>query len=536
MKSLEYEYKLLELDRQSNRLFDFVKATCDNKISGELDSDIASSVYKTDFKAATPRSSINSVNRSSFISSASYTTCDSTVSVSHNPSPDIIQMEQSGNNTSNTTAQGIAIVENSDISSAIVDIEPVEAKRCEIPQSKYLNLDLLLGDNRSITQYGKSIDEVLTIIQPHESQLQYRSSAIAFLKKHIRSTLFSNSFEIGVTELKCFLPDDSLKITAIISKSYLTNWHASLLDAFGYLSERGPILAEEEDPSFQLTHSMTNVNYSKHQPSSKSFSVHCTLDSVTIEVVANNRIDQCCIAFFEDLSLLIGQDNLFKRSLLLIRAWWLYETPSYVGCPIKHYLTDHAFIVMVSMIFNLYHSLIACPFQALGIFLAVFSEYDGTSKAISLQGFVSFDSNNIPILSPVESFHLVSESLLEKYRNVFIANQEMHDDLQAIEIGGVALPVVNLVDDGLVTTDPSMDTSMDAKMNTSIDNHSIISEQSNVSMEGRHLISLSLSPQFVPPEINDSAFERSGFNIVNPFDFSNMVVDSLGCLKRSKLE
>ena len=125
---------------------------------------------------------------------------------------------------------------------------------------------------------------------------------------------------------------------------------------------------------------------------------------------------------------------------MLIRAWWLYETPSYVGCPIKHYLSDHAFSLMVVAVFNLYHSLISCPFQALGIFLAMYSEYDGGTKAISLQGLVPFDPmTNQPALLPVRSHHLVNEGLLEKFRNLLFANQDMVDMLGKQELANERL-------------------------------------------------------------------------------------------------
>ena len=63
-----------------------------------------------------------------------------------------------------------------------------------------------------------------------------------------------------------------------------------------------------------------------------NYQVNCSLDAqLRVEIVVNVRTDLCMLAFVEEFSGLVGQDNLFKRSLLLIRAWWVYETASYVG-------------------------------------------------------------------------------------------------------------------------------------------------------------------------------------------------------------
>ena len=79
-----------------------------------------------------------------------------------------------------------------------------------------------------------------------------------------------------------------------------------------------------------------------------NYQVNCSLDAqLRVEIVVNARTDLCMLAFVEEFSGLVGQDNLFKRSLLLIRAWWVYETASYMGCPIKHYLSDFSLCIMV---------------------------------------------------------------------------------------------------------------------------------------------------------------------------------------------
>ena len=151
-----------------------------------------------------------------------------------------------------------------------------------------------------------------------------------------------------------------------------------------------------------------------------NYQVNCSLDAhLRVEIVVNARTDLCMLAFVEEFSGLVGQDNLFKRSLLLIRAWWVYETASYMGCPIKHYLSDFSLCIMVCAIFNQYHAQIGSPLQALCLFLTEYSGYDGSTHAITLQGIVSFVVDGTVFESCASESHLVSAQILDRFHGIF---------------------------------------------------------------------------------------------------------------------
>jgi hypothetical protein len=40
-------------------------------------------------------------------------------------------------------------------------------------------------------------------------------------------------------------------------------------------------------------------------------------------------------AIFEDISKVVGRENLFKRALVLVKAWCLYELPRYLKLPLN---------------------------------------------------------------------------------------------------------------------------------------------------------------------------------------------------------
>jgi hypothetical protein len=77
-------------------------------------------------------------------------------------------------------------------------------------------------------------------------------------------------------------------------------------------------------------HTLSNVTFSKHN---MGFKLVCLVDEcVEAEVVFNNRNDLCMLAFTDEVDALVGKNHLFKRSILLIRAWWFYETVRLCFC------------------------------------------------------------------------------------------------------------------------------------------------------------------------------------------------------------
>ena len=94
-----------------------------------------------------------------------------------------------------------------------------------------------------------------------------------------------------------------------------------------------------------LRHSLSNVTFSKHN---MGFKLVCLVDDcVEAEVVFNNRNDLCMLAFTDEVDALVGKNHLFKRSILLIRAWWFYETVRF--CVLRFCLC--AIFVRASLLF-----------------------------------------------------------------------------------------------------------------------------------------------------------------------------------------
>ena len=85
---------------------------------------------------------------------------------------------------------------------------------------------------------------------------------------------------------------------------------------------------------------------------------------------------------------LVGKDHLLKRSIMLIRSWWVYETPSYSGNNTRGNISDDAFCILICAIFNMHYKSISTPLQALVIFLAEYSSLDWSKYIVTVHGII----------------------------------------------------------------------------------------------------------------------------------------------------
>ena len=287
----------------------------------------------------------------------------------------------------------------------------------------------LCPDAEQVHVFDEGVKETLLAIQPHPSQVAFRASVVALIKRQVRQTMRVNSFECGLHELRCFLPDDPTKLTVVLGKHRTAEWNKTMRDRLialsmqPELSTASSVSHADEEYSADIEDEFPIYDHvvKKVSRENDATKVDCHVDLNEVSITCNRKGDIGMVVFLEEVAALVGQDDLFKRSLLLIRAWWFYETAAYFGTSIRHYLNDFSMCVMVCAIFNQHHTRIQSPLQALCLFLAEYSTYDGTAEVITLQGIVPFvysDSSvfNVP---DVSEHHLFNLTILEKYWAIF---------------------------------------------------------------------------------------------------------------------
>ncbi|CAL8466851.1 g6387 [Coccomyxa elongata] len=125
----------------------------------------------------------------------------------------------------------------------------------------------------------------------------------------------------------------------------------------------------------------------------------CLVDNILVDISFDTLGGLCTVAFLESIDRHIGKHHLFKRSVILVKAWCYYES-RLLGA---HHglLSTYALETMVLYIFNMYHHELQSPLKVLRKFLDVFSKFDWDAHALSLQGPIPLSSFPEPQVEPV---------------------------------------------------------------------------------------------------------------------------------------
>ena len=118
-------------------------------------------------------------------------------------------------------------------------------------------------------------------------------------------------------------------------------------------------------------------------------------DGVVVDVSANQFGGLAALGFLEEVNAFIGKGEIFKRSIVLIKAWGFYEGRM-LGA--HHALiSTYALETLVLYIFNRFHKELSTPLEVLHKFLVFFADFDWDKFAVSVHGPV-----------PLEDLHKVT--------------------------------------------------------------------------------------------------------------------------------
>ncbi|XP_043724677.1 uncharacterized protein LOC122671496 isoform X1 [Telopea speciosissima] len=210
---------------------------------------------------------------------------------------------------------------------------------------------------------------IICRIQPTVVSEQRRKAVIDYIQRLIRNYLGSEVFPFGSVPLKTYLPDGDIDLSAF---STLNAEDALANDVRGVLEvEEQNEAAEFEVKDVQYIHAEVKL-------------VKCLVQNIVVDISFNQVGGLCTLCFLEKIDSLIGKDHLFKRSIILIKAWCYYES-RILGA---HHglISTYALETLVLYVFHLFHSSLNGPLAVLFRFLDYFSKFDWDNYCISLNG------------------------------------------------------------------------------------------------------------------------------------------------------
>ncbi|KAL6784281.1 PAP8 [Auxenochlorella protothecoides x Auxenochlorella symbiontica] len=228
------------------------------------------------------------------------------------------------------------------------------------------------------------VTALLSALQPSPAS-EARRLAIARLICSIIRKCFHNEFEVeaflfGSVPLRTYLPDGDVDVSIFCSRrtdqaTLRGVWAPRLVRALEWEARRGPVHLPIRD--IQVIQAEVQL-------------VKCIVSGVVVDISFETVGGLCTVAFLESMDRRIGRAHLFKRSILLIKAWCYYES-RLLGA---HHglLSSYALETLVLNVINLHHSVVHTPLQVLAKFLEVYSSFEWERVGLSLQGALDLDA------------------------------------------------------------------------------------------------------------------------------------------------
>ncbi|XP_073144911.1 uncharacterized protein [Henckelia pumila] len=217
--------------------------------------------------------------------------------------------------------------------------------------------------------------ELIQKVQLTAASEERRRKITDYIQRFIRNRLGAEVFPYGSVPLKTYLPDGDIDLTAFGG----ANSEDKLADEIRVALEEEAKnkAAEFVVKDVQLIHAEVKV-------------VKCIVQDIVVDISLNQIGGLSALCFLEQVDRFIGKDNLFKRSIILTKAWCYYESRILGG----HHglISTYALEIMVLYIFHLFYSTLNGPLSVLHKFLDYFSKFDWETYCISLKGPVRLSS------------------------------------------------------------------------------------------------------------------------------------------------
>ncbi|XP_073115888.1 uncharacterized protein [Elaeis guineensis] len=256
----------------------------------------------------------------------------------------------------------------------------------DLPQpSGQLPNGLLPNELASVTQvldaerWSKAEErtaELIDCIQPNRLSEERRNAVANYVQRLITKCFSCQVFTFGSVPLKTYLPDGDIDLTAFSKDE-------NLKDAWA--NEVREVLENEEKNENAEFH-VKEVQYIQAEVKI----IKCLVEDIVVDISFNQLGGLCTLCFLEQIDHIINHDHLFKRSIILIKAWCYYES-RILGA---HHglISTYALETLVLYIFHVFNNSFAGPLEVLYRFLEFFSNFDWDNFCVSLWGPVPVSS------------------------------------------------------------------------------------------------------------------------------------------------
>ncbi|KAK1275552.1 hypothetical protein QJS04_geneDACA001543 [Acorus gramineus] len=218
--------------------------------------------------------------------------------------------------------------------------------------------------------------ELIARVRPTWHSEGRRNAVADYVERLISSCFACQVFAFGSVPLKTYLPDGDIDVSVFSRNQNLKDtWANKVRDVL-----------EKEEKSEGAEFHVMEVQYIQAEVKI----IKCLVENIVVDICFNQLSGLCTLCFLEEVDNLIKQNHLFKRSIILIKAWCYYES-RILGA---HHglISTYGLEILVLYIFHVFNNTFAGPLEVLYRFLEFFSNFDWDNFCVSLRGPVPISS------------------------------------------------------------------------------------------------------------------------------------------------
>ena len=228
--------------------------------------------------------------------------------------------------------------------------------------------------------FGESVDRLVSCIRPDDQSITQRTRIIGFLTKLILESFPAHHniriIPFGSVPLRCFLPAGDIDIGIFcLGEQMSYSWLYELQASLQHECER-----KQHLPGVAGDFKVTCV----HTIEAEVRVCKCFVDGIEVDITLNVPSGVCTLGFLERIDVVIARKHLFKRSVLLIKAWCYYEARVLGGH--NGLISTYALDIMVLFIINKFYKDIDGPLQVFKFFLWYYGNFDWGTYCLTLEG------------------------------------------------------------------------------------------------------------------------------------------------------
>ncbi|GLT79760.1 hypothetical protein SLA2020_512370 [Shorea laevis] len=250
--------------------------------------------------------------------------------------------------------------------------------------------------------------ELIACIEPNSPSEERRNAVADYVQRLIEKCLPCKVFTFGSVPLKTYLPDGDIDLTTFSDNINLKEtWAHQVRD-----------MLENEEKNENAEFRVKEVQYIQAEVKI----IKCLVENIVVDISFNQLGGLCTLCFLEEVDHSINQNHLFKRSIILIKAWCYYES-RILGA---HHglISTYALETLVLYIFHVFNNSFTGPLEVLYRFLEFFSKFDWDNFCVSLRGPVPISSlPDVTAKPPREDEELVLSKLLDACSSVYAVVQ-----------------------------------------------------------------------------------------------------------------